>query len=236
MRRLLLSVLAIVGLSTVNAAEAGQLVVVASTVAGISSGQIIDGAKSLDIGAGKSVTVITESGRVKKLDGPFSGAPAGKAAAGGGPDIVASLSRLIEGKAGGGATLGVMRSTKRSEPPGVWDVDAFRSGTHCIVAGSPVRLWRGKAKKIATLQVKTLPYGEKVESVWAAGTDVLAWPAAVEIKDAGEYLLRRAKGLTASRITLRLIPADLPSDVHRVAWMADNGCVRQAKELLAGLY
>ena len=142
MRRLLLSVLAIVGLSTVNAADAGQLVVVESTVAGISSGQIIDGAKALDIGAGKSVTVITESGKVKKLDGPFSGPPTGSAAAGGGPGVVASLSRLIEGKAGGSATLGVMRSTKRSEPPGVWDIDAFRSGTHCVVAGSPVRLWR----------------------------------------------------------------------------------------------
>jgi hypothetical protein len=235
MRRHLLSVIAIVAFIGVSAAEASQLVVVESTVAGISSGQILDGAKPLDIAAGKSVTVITESGQVKKLAGPFSGAPAGKAG-GGGPDIVASLSRLIEGKSGGGATLGVMRSGKRSPPPGVWDIDAFRSGTHCIVAGSEARLWRAKAKKKAKLQIKTLPYGKKVASNWAAGADVLAWPAAVEIKDGAEYLMRRAKGLTASRVTLRLIPGDTPSDVHRVAWMADNGCVRQAKELLAGLY
>jgi hypothetical protein len=219
MRRHLLSVIAIVAFIGVSAAEASQLVVVESTVAGISSGQILDGAKPLDIAAGKSVTVITESGQVKKLAGPFSGAPAGKAG-GGGPDIVASLSRLIEGKSGGG----------------VWDIDAFRSGTHCIVAGSEARLWRAKAKKKAKLQIKTLPYGKKVASNWAAGADVLAWPAAVEIKDGAEYLMRRAKGLTASRVTLRLIPGDTPSDVHRVAWMADNGCVRQAKELLAGLY
>ena len=70
MRRLLLSVLAIVGLSTVNAAEAGQLVVVESTVAGNSSGQIIDGAKSLDIGAGKSVTVITGKRQSEEVGWP----------------------------------------------------------------------------------------------------------------------------------------------------------------------
>jgi hypothetical protein len=236
MRRFLLSVLAIVGLVIVDRAEAGQLVVVESTVAGISSGQILDGGKPLDIAAGKSLTVITESGQIKKLAGPYSGAPAGKVGGGGGPDIVASLSRLIEGKAGGGATLAVFRGGKRSEPPSVWDIDAFRSATHCIVAGSKTRLWRAKSKKKAKLNIKTLPYGEIAGIDWAAGTDVLAWPAGIEIKDGAKYLMRRAKGLTASRVTLRLIPADLPSEAHRVAWMADNGCVRQAKELLAGLY
>jgi hypothetical protein len=236
MRPLLLPVLAIVGLCAAGEAAAGQLVVVESTVAGIASGQILDGAKPLDIAAGKSLTVITESGQVKTLTGPFSGLPEGTSAAAGGPDIVASLSRLIEGKSGGGATLGAMRGSKRSDPPGVWDIDAFRSGTHCIVAGREARLWRAKSKKAMTLQIKTLPYGKKVAADWAAGTEVLAWPAAVDVKDGAEYLMRRAKGMTATRVTLRLVPEELPSDAHRVAWMADNGCVRQAKELLAGLY
>ena len=54
---------------------AAQLVVVASTAPAIKPGQIVDGAKKLEIPAGASVTLVSQAGKSMKLAGPYSGVP-----------------------------------------------------------------------------------------------------------------------------------------------------------------
>ena len=43
-------------------------------------------------------------------------------------------------------------------------------------------------------------------------------------------------GRTAeTTLIVHLVPAGLPTDAHRAAWMAEIGCMGQARALLAGL-
>ena len=46
---------------------------------------------------------------------------------------------------------------------------------------------------------------------------------------------RTAGGMNAAKVTIRLVPDGLPSDAHKAAWMADQGCESQARALLASL-
>ena len=235
MRSVVASLLAVLSVLGAGGAFAGQLVIIDSTVPELASGQILDSSKPLNLGAGAQITVIGEDGKVTTLKGPYSGAPGGKAAPAGDTGLVASLSRLIEGQGKQSATLGVMRGLTRGVPPDAWVIDISRSGTHCVREGSVPRLWRRQASRAITLEIKVLPYGDKVSVDWAAGADALVWPDSVALKDGGGYLVKKAKGMTATRLTVRMVPPDFPSDAHRVVWMANKGCHRQAKTLLAGL-
>jgi hypothetical protein len=37
------------------------------------------------------------------------------------------------------------------------------------------------------------------------------------------------------KLVLKSVPRDLPTEAHTIAWMADNGCFRQAKAQVAKL-
>ena len=216
-------------------ADAGQLVVIDSTVPELKPGQMIDGSKPFSLAAGGKVTLISESGKVVALSGPFSGAPdAGGAAAGGG-NLMASLSQLMGGGSTQSSSLGVMRAVKAGEAPDVWVVDVIRSGDHCVRADKAPVLWRPSGKKKATLTIKPLPRGKRVSVDWPVGIDGLDWPENLALEDGGRYLVRVSGRMTATKLVLHMVPGNLASDAHRAVWMADKGCVGQAKALLASL-
>jgi hypothetical protein len=217
-------------------ASAAEFVVVAGGAPGLMPGQVVQSGATLEIPAGASVTLVSESGKTLTLKGPYSG-PAGTGAAGGGnpgPGLIKALSGLLTVSGRETASLGAMRGVQPSPPPDPWVVDIARSGDHCVPAKDPVRLWRAKKDKARILFLKNL--GDKSKSVtdWPAGSSALAWPAEVTLGDGGRYLLG-LKGSQARRFNLHLVPAGLPTDAHRAAWMAKKGCVIQAKQLLTKL-
>ncbi len=235
MRMAFASVLVVLGIIGAQWAMAGQLVVVESTAPALEPGEMIDGAKSLSIDAGASVTLISEDGKLMTLNGPYAGVPAaGGGGGGGGGGLLASLSKLVEGE-GGGGSLGVMRAVKAGEAPDPWVIDVLRSGSHCVRADKTPVLWQPSASKGTTLSVKPLPKGKRIKVDWPAGMDGIDWPGNLALADGGRYMVKMTGRMTATKLVVHLVPADLPSDVHRVAWMADKGCTGQAKALLASL-
>ncbi len=94
------------------------------------------------------------------------------------------------------------------------------------------------------LTVKALPDGAEKSVEWPAGSDRIGWPKGLALVDGTRYLVRVStrKSLagmigraTVTTLVVHLVPGGLPSDAHRAAWMADIGCVGQARALLAGL-
>jgi len=238
MRRLILATgfvcsVVLAGIAS-GTASAGQLVVVESTTPGLGPGQILDGLKPLTLAAGARVTVIAEDGRIRSLVGPFSGVPDPSDPPPAERSLVASLSRLIVGPSRE-MVLGTLRANISPDPLDPWAVNVFRSGIHCVVEGSVPRLWRPDSKRAVTLGMKMLPYGAKVASNWPAGVATIDWPKGLILKDGSEYLVKRGKGLTATKVNMRLVPEDLPTDAHRIMLMADRGCIRQARRLLHDL-
>lgn len=217
-------------------ASAADLVVVDSSTPGIKLGQIVAEGATLDVPAGATVILVSQSGKTLTLNGPFSGVP--EAAGGGGgqdQDLVASLSKLLGGGTESGG-LGVMRAVKTTEPTDPWVIVVTRTGTHCAAAGGTTRFWRSSISKATSLSLRLMPNGGKAEVDWPAGAETLAWPAGVEMKDGASYLVRLKNRSSAAKLSLHLIPDDLPTDAHKAARMADLGCTKQAKKLLAGLY
>jgi hypothetical protein len=233
-RRILSILAAFVVFYGVGHASAQQLVVIESTAPEIVPGQVIDGAKPLKLGAGASVTVVAESGAVATFKGPFSGVPQ----AGGGkgdPSLVAALSKIVGEAAKGGTTLGVMRGAKPPVQPGAWEIDVQRPGTYCAAAGRPPGLWRSDAAAGGTVSFHLLPGGEKVTVEWPEGKDTIPWPKNLPLKDDAQYLAKVSWRSAVAKIAVYVVPEGLASDAHRVVWMHNQGCVQQAKALLASL-
>ncbi len=234
--RAVLSLLGLFLMTVTFSAWAQDLVVVGGGTPNLQPGQIIKSDAPLDIPAGSTVILVSESGKTVTLVGPYIG-PVGIGGEGGGStDLVASLSGLLSASRKGTSSLGVMRSGVPPPPPtDPWVMDIGQSGDHCVAATGPVTLWRAKNAKARVLSLKNL--GDKSKSVtnWPAGASILKWPSDMALVDGARYLLR-LKGSSAARmLNVHLVPGDLPSTAHKAAWMADKGCKKQAKRLLASI-
>jgi len=221
-------------LSAVTVAAAGDVVVVRSTAPGLKPGQILAASKPVELAHGTTVTVIAEDGRAISLSGPFSGVPVGeKASAPGGSGLIRSLSRLITGKTPETHELGMMRGEKGTVSADAWTIDVIRSGAHCVLAGAEAVLWRPNGVTAETVTIRKLPWGEKVSLDWPAATNIIGWPKALPLEDSAEYLIRLSSRISGAKLVVYFVPANLPTDAHRAAWMGDHGCVAQALVLIA---
>ncbi len=244
MRPVLASFLAFLWVAMDQAAIAGQLIVIDSTVPELAPGQVVDGSKLLGIAAGARVTLIAEDGQVTTLIGPFSGRPGSGPGVPGGSGLLGSLSRLVGGPSAASGAFAVMRGSRGADPADAWAVNLVRSVNVCVRAGATPVLRRKKSRMARTLSVKALPDGAEKYVEWPAGSDRIGWPEGLALTDGGRYLARVSsrKSLagmsgrtTETTLVVHLVPGGLPSDAHRAAWMAENGCIGQARALLAGL-
>ncbi len=224
------------------AAFAGQLVVIDSTAKNFRPGQIIDDAKPFHLLAGRSVTLIDGNGKVKTLSGPLSAVPGAGAADD--STLVASLSRLIRGGEVT-STIAVMRGVKpKRRSLDAWSVSLTSLVDLCIRADGKLSLKSKPSRIPRILSIKVLPNGPEVSMDWPAGVNRIGWPAGLAAMDGGRYLAkilhkRNIAGMTGrvkeTELIVHLVPAGLPTDAHRVVWMAGRGCAGQAKALLADL-
>ncbi len=155
-----------------------------------------------------------------------------------------SLSRLVGGPSAASGALAVMRGSRGADPADAWAVDLVRSVNVCVRAGATPVLRRKKSRMARTLSVKALPDGAEKSVEWPAGSDRIGWPEGLALTDGGRYLARVStrKSLagmsgraTETTLVVHRLPAGLATDAHRAAWMAENGCIGQARALLAGL-
>jgi hypothetical protein len=215
-------------------AGAGEVVVIESNAPGLSPGVVVDGSKPLELAPGTAVTLVTGDGRVKSIKGPFSGVPfAGEESAPGGSALIRSLSRLISGKSPKTGELGMMRGERLVGRPDAWSIDIIRSGAHCVTDRLHALLWRPIGVKAETLTIRRQPWGERVSVDWPAGTNSLIWPKALPLEHGGQYLVKLSSRISGTKLVVYVVPANLPTDAHLAAWMADLGCKEQALALIA---
>lgn len=238
--RLISSFIGILLMTAAFSAQAQQLVVIASGAPSLKPGQVVNAGTAIEIPAGASVTLVSETGKMVTLKGPFSG-PAkagGKGGGKGGGDdkLIASLSGLLSGSGKETGSLGTMRAATPPKPPSdAWVINTGKSGDFCVLAKGPVMLWREKAAKARILTLKNLTDKSRSKAEWPAGSATLEWPSKVNLTDGARYLLRMKGSRAARKLKLHLVPGGLASDAHRAVWMARNGCENQAMRLLAGL-
>lgn len=217
-------------------ASAADLVVVASSAPGLAPGTVVKSDAALKIPGGASVTLISGTGRTVTLKGPHAGPPVTGGDGAGSPDLIASLSGLLAGSGKETAALGTMRALAPPAPPtDPWVIDVGESGDHCVAAAGAATLWRGQSARARLFSIVDLKDNRRHDADWPAGAATLAWPSQLPVADGGRYLVRMKGSANAARLTVHRVPADLPTDAHRAAWMADKGCRPQARRLLAAI-
>lgn len=115
--RILVPVLAIFLVWATFPAAAGELVIVASSAPNFKPGQIIKTDPVIEVPAGTSITVVSQTGKSLTLKGPYSGSPALSSEDGGDGRVVSSLSNLLLGP-GKEKSLGAVRAGRGLTPPG----------------------------------------------------------------------------------------------------------------------
>ena len=160
-------------------ANAAQLVVIASTAPNLKLGAIIDGAKTITLPQGSSVTLISSEGKTIKLKGPYEGQPDSSPSTSS-SDLLQSLSRLVAGPPENDPSLAVFRSGAGSARPGVWSINVDRSGIYCALPNKSVAFWRAKARKNTVLTLKQIGGQEEQTSKdWPPGEQTMLWPPKV---------------------------------------------------------
>lgn len=119
------------------------------------------------------------------------------------------------------------------EPPDLLHIDIASGGTICVPAGRSVTLWRAE---IAAPLVLSIAGRTQATVEWPAGSDSLAWPAALTIRERADFELRWPGAQTPTRIVFRRIDRALggarAGDVVALARaFADAGCTAQLERL-----
>ncbi len=223
------SVLVAVGVASF-AAAAGEVVVIASNLPGVTAGATVNGERVVELAAGQRIAVVTGTGRSITRTGPYSG----PLAADSGPadrSLLNALASLVSVDKGGRTTLGAIRAAPKGSPRDPWAIDIARAGDQCVLDGAAPMLWRANAAFQETLVIA----GSAGEATldWPAKAAMVAWPAALALADRESYLVRYGSAAEPKRLVLHLVPPALPTDAHKAAWMAERGCTRQARAVLA---
>ena len=221
-----------IGISMADPAEAGQLVVISSTIDALKPGVMLDGAKPLNLPAGASVTVIRGDGVLMTLTGPHQGTP--NSAASDDPGLLSKLARVLTSSDQSRTSLGAVRSIGGGKPlvGKPWTVDLNRSGDVCASTTEGIGLMRPKAATGRQVVLKRMESGDKAEVTWPADREVTAWPEPVAVADGAIYLARVPDTASGARLVMHVMPAGLDSPGRQAAWMADQGCTQQARALL----
>jgi hypothetical protein len=227
-KRTLIS-LALLG-TTCAAASAADLVVLEARGVNLRPGQTVDSTKPLSLKQGQHITLITPAGATLKLDGPYDKAPGSDQARG--VSVTNALSQLVAQRQARVGEVGTTRGAAAATLPDPWVLDASRAGTVCLRDGSAAVLWRPETAKEAVLTVAPADRSWKTEAHWPAGSDRITVPPPAIIKGGATYLV--SLNGVQSAMKVEGMPANLPNDSMRAAWLADKECEAQARALLRG--
>ena len=214
------------GLISGSAAAANLIVVEARGIA-LKPGATVDSAKPLVLKQGQHVTLISDDGATLQIDGPYNQPPS---AGGQGRSISATLAALgTEHKARTGEA-GVTRGVNGNTLPEAWLLDVSRNGNVCLRENTQPVFWRPDAAGSADLVVMPDDRSWKSQGTWPAGSARLTVTTDVPMHGGATYVVDFNGSEYA--LAVNMVPASLPNDSVRAAWMAQKGCEAQAEALL----
>ena len=226
MRRTLLAITA--ALLAATSAQAANLIVVEARGIALKPGATVDAAKPLVLKAGQHVTLISEQGATLAIDGPYNAAPAAGDA---GRTLGARLAALGTERNARTGEAGVTRNGGGPAAlPDPWLVDVTRSGNVCLAEGTQPVFWRPDGSGAATLTVMPVDRSWKSKADWRAGSDRISVTTDVPMHGGAAYVVNYAGSEYA--LAVNTVPASLPNDDTRAAWMLQKGCEAQAQALL----
>ena len=211
------------------AGQAAQFVVVEARGVALKQGAMIDAGKPLLLQQGQHVTLISDSGVTLKIDGPYNKPPATDQ--GSGTGLTAALQGLATERQARLTAVGATRGVAPTQPlPGPWLLDATHSGNACLQQGRQPVFWRPNPSAAVSLSIVPADQSWKADANWGGGESRISVSDQVVMHGEATYYV--TLNGSKSAITINTVPASLPNDEMRAAWMAQKGCEQQAEALL----
>jgi len=221
-----------------TAALASEMVVLSSSYAHFTPGQIINDDDGIALPEGTRLSLITMSGDSLVLEGPFTGTP-GKDSppSDDAYDVVSILSKFISSGGIDTTRLAVTRSKDRrgSLQINPMAIDARRNGRQCVSSDSDIMIWRTGTLEGSRLIIRKEGSGKETIVLWPKSKDGISWPADIPFADGESYSFAVVGAVQTSITELSLLPASLITVGEKAAWMAENGCEHQALLLLRSI-
>lgn len=231
----LLSGLAI-GLVSVSV-QASNAVIIYSNADTLSAGQLLDEQIIIHLTKKEEVSVAFATGGIQTLKGPYQGEITD-------PNkgeeedatLVSQLAQFIQNM----KQNIVIRGTQQYDIK-LWMVDVNTLDRHyCVPASQQLKLFRPdeESKIASSVLIKHKATGKEVKVAWPARKVTLAWPRSLSLVYGDTYTVT-VKSMQGQEhfkmIVLYRLPDSLPTEPHKVLWMAGRGCIPQAEMLLASL-
>lgn len=206
-----------------SSSHAGDLVILESDVLGLSPGDIISDESIMDIPDGKSLVMMTETGQMISLAGPFSGV-AEQSGEGEGK-LVKAISNLILTDGSDTSSLGAVRDIGDAGVKDPWLLNVTEAGDFCYSPGAKVKMWRPKPDQFSHIRISN---GEKAaKTKWPEQDATFGWPPPIPLVD-GQLYQFTLDDETNVKVRAHEIPETLSAPGEKAVWMAEKGCRRQA--------
>jgi hypothetical protein len=220
-------------------ALAVDYVVVESNAPGLDAGTPVASDKPLDIADKARVVLMSATGQMVTITGPFKGPPpAAKGSAGSAQDDALKIvSSLVAGHQEN--QLGAVRDV-------VWRAGAIKTAADalavdassghepdmCVFDAAHAEVVHDP-KAAGAMTVQSMGTGAEAKLQWQKDTLRQPWPAALPVTDGDILTFTPEGGEQVVTVTIHVLPAaGAANDVQRALQMARAGCEDQAKSLL----
>ncbi len=235
MRRLIVAVILLI-LNGPLGAENG-LVVISSVHSTIKKGAIIKSTQTIELQSGESLKLLSSTGGIIQVQGPYSGVIAFESKASDG-SVLKSVSELVKNSKSTDFTLAIFRNSSVTTPtyrPDIWGIDIRKSGKYCLRPNLPIYLWWPQALPGDLITLTDTTNSQSIELEWPERKKYTAWPEILSVDDRVIYSIRNTEVALFTEFKIQLLPTDLKDDMEQIAWMSDHDCKKQAIRLLGSV-
>ena len=222
----------------IHTAKAELIVIAVSGTESFTPGSNLDPGQPIVVPEGARITILSKSGEMRVIDGPYSDAfaPSGQQNTSSEPsgqwDAVKSFMGHPDTRS---EVLGVSRNIDSGVPPtpGVWQVSVDSSGPRCTQA-SLLTLWRRNAEKAQQVSIRSA--SNKFKGLnWEAGNEELVLPDQFVVEE-GRMVVSVDGDLRD--LEMHVMPEqdqDLGSGTL-LTWLIEKQCNRQALSLIENVH
>lgn len=214
-------------------AHAEIVVVAVSGTDEIAPGTRLVTGQAINLPEGAKLTLLSQSGEMQVLEGPYSGEPAANNEASTQKSDAAGWSAVLALVGDPDARSDVMGASRVTDgafmvPPSIWHVSVDSSGPRCTLPDT-VALWRRDAGQGTDISIRSSA-GRLTDVVWPAKVHVFSLPN--EFAADGRLMV----SIDGELRDLALIVA--PEDLRRAGpgavfmWLMEHKCQRQALALI----
>ncbi len=226
-----------------GARASSEFVVVASSAdqTSLQPGSVLNSKQKIKLPAGSKVTVLSESGSVITLEGPYSGTFSSKISDGDGTktkersSAITKISKFVTRNSEKSNVIGASRAINTPDgiKQGVWLMAVDSSGHRCIRSNNAM-MSRRNTRDTIKISLRS-ESAKRTGLIWENGKGTMPLPS--EFIEDGILIIMKID-IQPRRFNLHVLPTTIKDKQWGkiLVWMIENNCSRQSSVLIDALH